>query len=80
MTDGDAALYWCLLAGAVSNDSALSRENGQWRVRGDPTEAAMLVAAPKGGIDTKLFLARNDVLESLPFTHERQCSASPSAC
>jgi cation-transporting ATPase F len=76
IADHDAALYWGLLAGAVSNDSALSREAGQWRVRGDPTEAAMLVAAAKGGIDTKLFPARNVVLESLPFTHERQYSAS----
>lgn len=72
----DAALHWCLLTGAVSNEATLLFDNGVWQVRGDPTEAALLVSAAKGGVDIHQFLAENPIMEMLPFTHEHQFSAS----
>jgi len=39
-----------LLAGVLCNESQLVREDGRLKVQGDPTEAAMLVAAEKGGV------------------------------
>ncbi|MFS8815251.1 HAD-IC family P-type ATPase, partial [Synechococcus sp. R60.4] len=46
------ALEACLVAGCLCNDTRLqAKDNGQWEVVGDPTEAALLVAAQKGGLD-----------------------------
>ena len=73
---GDAALRWCLVAGAVCNDSAVFQEDGQWHVRGDPTEAAMIVVSGKGGVDIQRFISCNPRQGTLPFTHERQYMAS----
>ena len=36
-------------AAALCNDAALNRENGEWTITGDPTEAALLVASAKAG-------------------------------
>ena len=46
------ALRECLLAGLLCNDAVLVRGDDGWRVEGDPTEGALLVAAGKGGLDT----------------------------
>ncbi len=43
------ALAECLRAGVHCNDSRLRREGGRLQVQGDPTEAALLVAAAKAG-------------------------------
>lgn len=75
-TAGDAALQWCLVAGAVCNDSTVFQEDGQWHVRGDPTEAAMIVVSGKDGVDIPRFVSRNPRQGSIPFTHERQYMAS----
>jgi len=72
----DAALHWCLLGGAACNDAAVRREGTSWQVRGDPTEAAMLVAAGKGGVKVTDFLAANPRQAELPFTSERQFMAT----
>ena len=40
----------CLRAGLLCNDSVLVRDDGKIRVQGDPTEAALIVAAEKAGI------------------------------
>ncbi|MDP9887933.1 cation-translocating P-type ATPase [Pseudarthrobacter enclensis] len=72
----DEALRVCLLGGAACNDSAVRREGSSWQVRGDPTEAAMLVAAGKGGIIVSDFLAANPRGAELPFTSERQFMAT----
>ena len=72
----DAALHWSLLGGAACNDASVHREGSGWQVRGDPTEAAMLVAAGKGGIRVQAFLAANPRQEELPFTSERQFMAT----
>ena len=44
------ALIACLRAGLLCNDSVLIREDGKIRVEGDPTEAALIVAAEKAGL------------------------------
>ncbi|MBI5773052.1 MAG: cation-transporting P-type ATPase [Verrucomicrobia bacterium] len=45
------ALAECLRAGVLCNESSLARrEDGHRTVQGDPTEAALLVAAEKGGL------------------------------
>ncbi|MDQ0825652.1 cation-transporting ATPase F [Arthrobacter sp. B2I5] len=74
--DGDAALQWSLLGGGACNDAKVHREGSTWQVRGDPTEAAMLVAAGKGGMDVAGFLAANPRQQELPFTSERQFMAT----
>ncbi|WP_455834309.1 cation-translocating P-type ATPase [Pseudarthrobacter siccitolerans] len=72
----DAALYWSLLAGAVCNDAKVIREGHLWQAQGDPTEAAMLVAAGKGGVDAAGFLDANPRVSTLPFTSELQYMAT----
>ncbi|MEV7572732.1 HAD-IC family P-type ATPase [Pseudarthrobacter sp. NPDC089323] len=72
----DAALYWSLLAGGACNDAKIVLEGQLWQAQGDPTEAAMLVVAGKGGIDVAEFLAANPRRGTLPFTSERQYMAT----
>ena len=38
-----------LCAAVLCNDATLRKEDGVWRILGDPTEGALLVAAAKGG-------------------------------
>ncbi|MBS1143821.1 MAG: ATPase, type [Proteobacteria bacterium] len=70
------ALRECLIAGALCNDASLRHEHGQWKITGDPTEAALIVAARKAGLDEhtlgQLF-PRRDVL---PFDATRQFMAT----
>jgi magnesium-transporting ATPase (P-type) len=62
-----------LRAGALANDARLMREADAdapvWRIQGDPTEAALLVAAAKAGIHRAALETR------LPRTHEEPFSA-----
>ncbi len=51
---GDSALRLILEAGALCNDSQLvppTAEESRWRPLGDPTEAALLTVAQKGGVE-----------------------------
>jgi cation-transporting P-type ATPase F len=66
------ALREALIAGALCNDASLSHEHGQWKITGDPTEAALIVAAHKGKLDEHTLgkaFPRRDVL---PFDATRQ--------
>lgn len=54
------ALRETLLAGLLCNDSQLTRKDGRIHVEGDPTEAALIVAAQKAQIE------RHDAEQSLP--------------
>ncbi len=65
-----------LIAGALCNDSHVAEQEGRWAVQGDPTEAALLVSAQKGGLaQEELFriLPRIDVI---PFESDRQYMAT----
>jgi magnesium-transporting ATPase (P-type) len=70
------ALRECLIAGALCNDASLRQEHGRWRITGDPTEAALLVAARKGGLEEHTLRAVYPRRDELPFDARRQFMAT----
>ena len=73
------ALREGLIAGALCNDASLRHEHGQWKITGDPTEAALLVAARKGGLDEHTLRALLPRGDELPFDACRQFMATAHA-
>ncbi len=60
-----------LAAGSLANDAVLRKENGEWTIQGDPTEAAFLVAEAKvDGLQQAR--ARFERVGEVPFTSERK--------
>jgi potassium/sodium efflux P-type ATPase len=57
--------------GSLPNDAVLEDEGGEWKVQGDPTEAAFLVAEAKLGV-TEARRARFERVGEIPFTSERK--------
>jgi len=66
----------CLVAGALCNDASLARNGQHWQITGDPTEAALLVAARKGKLDEHTLRALFPRQEVLPFDTSRQYMAT----
>jgi P-type Ca2+ transporter type 2C len=61
-----------LVGGSLANDAVLREENGEWTIRGDPTEAAFLVAEAKvPGLHAERE-SRFERLGEVPFTSERK--------
>jgi Ca2+-transporting ATPase len=67
-----AALVETLRASVLASDAELVRsESGdEWQVRGDPTEAALIVAAAKAGLHRPDLLAEFPRVDEIPFTSE----------
>jgi Ca2+-transporting ATPase len=61
-----------LRAAVLASDALIVRDDadGQWRVRGDPTEGALVVAAAKAGLDKRELDADFPRLEEIPFSSE----------
>ncbi|NJK34582.1 MAG: HAD-IC family P-type ATPase [Oscillatoriales cyanobacterium SM2_2_1] len=71
------ALRDCLLSGLLCNDTQLElQEQGKVKVVGDPTEAALLVSAQKGGASVMAAAQRLQRLDSIPFESEFQYMAT----
>ena len=70
------ALAECLRAGLLCNESQLLVEDGRLKVEGDPTEAALLVAAAKGGLIHADAHRQTPVLDSIPFESEHMFRAT----
>ena len=70
------ALLACLRAGLLCNDSVLIRDDGKIRVEGDPTEAALIVAAEKAGLAHADVRRELDRLDAIPFESEHQFMAT----
>ncbi len=66
-----AAVEKTLRAAALANDAALVHSEGRWKVQGDPTEGALIVAARKLGV-AEAELARFPRIAEIPFTSERK--------
>lgn len=66
-----------LLIGLLCNESDLyQKEEGLWRVDGDPTEAALIVSAIKGGLVVDAERERLPRIDMIPFESERAFMAS----
>ncbi|MEZ5888987.1 MAG: cation-translocating P-type ATPase [Xanthobacteraceae bacterium] len=66
-----SAVEQTLQAAALANDAALTNDAGRWRVQGDPTEGALIVAAAKFGM-TQRHLTSLPRIAEIPFTSERK--------
>jgi magnesium-transporting ATPase (P-type) len=69
-------IEWTLRAGILTNEAELYRHEGEIETQGDPTEAALLVAAARLGLDPAEVRAAYPSVEELPFEPDRQYSAS----
>ena len=70
------ALEECLEAGLLCNDSQIREDNGAFQVQGDPTEAALIVTARKGGLLDAELHRIHPRLDSIPFESEHQFMAT----
>ncbi len=74
--ENEPALARLLEIQALCNDARLEHSAGdgtdEWRVIGDPTEGAMVVAAAKAGIDMKEIRQRQPRLQEIPFDSQRK--------
>ena len=59
-------------AGVLCNDSDITHESNRWSIKGDPTEAALLVLALKAGKNLKELRLKNKRIEEIPFSSERK--------
>ena len=70
------ALAECLRAGVLCNDAQLVREDGRIKVRGESTEAALLVAAEKGGVLHHEVNRESPQVDVIPFESEHMFRAT----
>lgn len=70
------ALRECLKAGLLCNDSRLVYKEGNLKVEGDPTEAALLTVAAKAGINREALERSLPRLDSIPFESQYQYMAT----
>ncbi|WP_404297745.1 cation-transporting P-type ATPase [Halomonas sp.] len=74
--DDDHALRHFLKVGVLCNDAELAEEEGRWRIHGDPTEGALVVAAAKAGLTTEKLRDDHSRHDAIPFESERKYMAT----
>jgi Ca2+-transporting ATPase len=72
----DAELGVALRIAALANRSGVEEHDGDWIARGDPTEAALLVAAAKAGVGRDALLEEWPEEGEVPFSSERKLMAT----
>ncbi|HEY8468633.1 MAG TPA: cation-translocating P-type ATPase [Longimicrobiales bacterium] len=72
----DPVLYAALRIAVLANRADVVRQDGAWVARGDPTEAALLVAARKAGIERDELRGRYPETGEIPFSSERMLMAT----
>jgi Ca2+-transporting ATPase len=65
-----------LEAAALCSDATVEPAAGGWSVSGDPTEAALVVAARKAGLEATALRAGQPRLDAIPFESEHQFMAT----
>lgn len=71
----DTALTKILEIGLLCNNATLSKVEDTWTITGDPTEASLIVAAHKAGLDKKMLEQRYQFIEEKPFDSEHKTMA-----
>jgi Ca2+-transporting ATPase len=75
VVDGEP-LHLTLLAGVLSNEADICLTDAGYETHGDPTEAALLVAAARLGVEPADARSRHPLYAEIPFEPERRYSAS----
>ena len=70
------ALLELLRAGLLCNDALLKQDDNDWRIEGDPTEGALLVAAGKAGLILRAVQEAYPRLDAIPFESQHQYMAT----
>jgi len=65
-------LYILLKAATLCNDAKLEKEEGQWIVKGDPTEGALVVVAAKADLWKEEIEREEPRINEIPFSSERK--------
>ncbi|TVP51394.1 MAG: HAD family hydrolase [Halomonas sp.] len=65
-----------LRVAALCNDAELAREENTFRIHGDPTEGALIVAAEKAGLQVKSLRQDYPRLDAIPFESEHKYMAT----
>ncbi|MDD2889562.1 MAG: cation-translocating P-type ATPase [bacterium] len=68
--DKNKELSLLLRAGSLCNDSSLELTDGNYTIKGDPTEAALVVIAEKAGLSQKDLSAQFPRIREIPFSSE----------
>ncbi len=66
------SLQELLRAGVLASDARLVTEGGRWRIEGDPTEGALVVAAAKASLDQQELNRLAPRVHEIPFSSERR--------
>jgi magnesium-transporting ATPase (P-type) len=75
LRDGNPVLL-TLLAGVLTNEAEAYRTADGFDIQGDPTEAALLIAAARMGLEPDEVRSSFDLAAEVPFEPERRFSAS----
>jgi magnesium-transporting ATPase (P-type) len=70
------ALYLTLLTGVLTNEAEAYQQGQEFEIRGDPTEAALLIVAARLGLEPEVLRSEYPSYAEVPFESERQYSAS----
>lgn len=76
LTKLPSSLHDLLTVAVLCNDAALRQEGGLWAITGDPTEAALVVAGRKAGLDAYEFRRRYPRLDVIPFESDTKFMAT----
>ena len=69
---GEKELGTLLKIATLCNDAKLEKEEGKWRVKGDSTEGALVVAAAKAGLWKEEIEKNEPRVREVPFSSERK--------
>jgi len=70
--ESESALEMLLIIGALCNDTALTANDSDWEVSGDPTEGSLLVTAAKAGLWSGELNRQFPRIGEIPFSSERK--------
>ncbi len=74
--DSSPLLQEIIRAGLLCNEATLAKEDGQWRVSGDPTEGALLTLAMKAGLDQDYIHEQFPRTDAIPFESQHRFMAT----